>query len=170
MNEIDFNYCPRCGSLLKLHLPNLTVCKSCGLEWYINPRPCNAIIIMNEKNAVLLTKRAFEPAQGKWDLPGGFVNLGETLEESVMREAKEELGIELSNITYFCSGPDRYLFSGVNYHTIGAVFTARIAKGEVKVNDDVSEAKFVKYVDINFEEMAFPILRETLRLFFEKTS
>jgi mutator protein MutT len=58
-----------------------------------------AVILRNGK--LLLGKRLCEPAAGKWSIPGGLVELGETLEQAVMREAKEETCLNVSNPTLF---------------------------------------------------------------------
>ena len=162
MDEINFPFCPKCAHPV-IHRGHFTHCEKCGADFYVNPRPCNAIIITNSKGEILLTKRAFDPAAGLWDLPGGFIDIGETAEESVVREGREELGVTLEHIHYLCSGPDRYLFKGVNYHTLGFVFTARIAAGQTPTpHDDVAELCFFAPQHIPAQELACPILRSTI--------
>jgi ADP-ribose pyrophosphatase YjhB (NUDIX family) len=130
-------------------------------------RSCNAIIITNEKREILLTKRKYDPSVGKWDLPGGFVNLNETAEESVKREAKEELGIDLVNITYLCSGADRYMYKGVNYHTLGLIFVAKIMDTQIPIpNDDVTEVRYFERSSIDLDQLAFPSLRTVLEYYW----
>jgi mutator protein MutT len=168
IDEIDFPFCPKCGkSFTKISARN-TVCKDCGLDYYINPRPCNAIIITDDENRILLVRRAINPSKGLWDLPGGFIDIGETAEESVIREAKEELGVEVGNVQYLFSGYDRYEYKGLNYHTLGFVFTARIIAGEMKPLDDVGEIQYFSEDEIPWTKLAFPVLRRTLELFLQK--
>lgn len=129
------------------------------------------MILVNERSELLLTKRAFDPAKGKWDLPGGFMDCGETAEESVKRECKEELGVDVENITYLCSGPDRYLFKGINYHTLGFVFSASIKKGQhISPLDDVADVAFFASDKIPWDELAFPILTQTIRCYYASLS
>ncbi len=52
-----------------------------------------AALVKNEKGELLLVKRAVEPAKGKWGLPGGFIEIDETVEEAALRELKEETGL-----------------------------------------------------------------------------
>jgi mutator protein MutT len=171
MDEIDFAFCARWGARTTLtQTPHVRYrsCLRCRSDFYVNPRPCNAVILTNEKGEILLTRRAFDPAKGTWDLPGGFMDTGETAEESVKRECKEELGIEVENITYLCSGPDRYLFKGVNYHTLGFVFVATIKQGQyIKPLDDVAEVAYFAYTQIPWNELAFPILAETIHFYMK---
>ena len=68
-------------------------CKSCGTIHYQNPKP-TATIICLQGEKILLAKRAFEPAKGEWGLPGGFMELNETLPEAAIRELKEETNLD----------------------------------------------------------------------------
>ncbi len=169
IDEIDFSYCPICGETLTSHPPKYLSCDKCKNELYINARPCNAVILADNLGRILLTKRKFEPGKDLWDLPGGFIDLNETAEMSVQREMREELGIEVKNIRYLCSGPDRYEFKGVNYHTLGFVFTADIASGALSARDDVSTFQFFANDEIPWDALAFPVLRETLHIFFTRS-
>ncbi len=163
IDEIDFPFCPKCGNKLRKISPRNTQCDACGLDYYVNPRPCNAIIITNASSQILLVRRAVEPSKGMWDLPGGFVDLGETIEESVIREAREELGIEVDTLRYIFSGCDRYVYKGLNYHTLGFVFSVRIKSGTMKPHDDVSGFRFFAEDEIPWDSLAFPVIKQTLR-------
>ena len=163
IDEIDVPFCPKCGKPFTKITARNTVCKNCGLDYYVNPRPCNAIIITDDKNRILLVRRAIDPSKGLWDLPGGFIDIGETAEESVIREAKEELGVEIDNIKYLFSGYDRYEYKGLNYHTLGFVFTAHIVSGEMKPLDDVGEIKYFSEAEFPWDSLAFPVLQTTLK-------
>ena len=68
-------------------------CLNCKTIHYENPKPTSTIICLNNSN-ILLARRAFEPGKGEWGLPGGFMELNETLEEATMREFKEETNLE----------------------------------------------------------------------------
>jgi ADP-ribose pyrophosphatase YjhB (NUDIX family) len=48
-------------------------CANCSLSYYLNPKPCTAVILVNDKGEYLLVERAVDPVKGYWDLPGGFV-------------------------------------------------------------------------------------------------
>ena len=99
-----------------------------------------------------------------WALPGGFVDYGESLEEAVKREAKEETNLDLTEIrqlhTY--SNPSR----DPRFHTIGTVFIAQ-AKGKPKAGDDAGDLKVIKLSQIEKLEFAFDhkkILQDYLNL------
>jgi len=87
-----------------------------------------------------------------WALPGGFVDYGESLEEAVKREAKEETNLDLTGIKQFhtYSNPQR----DPRFHTIGTVFTAK-AKGSPKAGDDAAGLKIIKPAEIKKLNFAF---------------
>jgi len=87
-----------------------------------------------------------------WALPGGFVDYGESLEDAVKREAKEETNLELAEIKQFhtYSDPQR----DPRFHTVGTVFIAK-AKGKPQAGDDAVGLKVVKLSEIDKLEFAF---------------
>ncbi len=87
-----------------------------------------------------------------WALPGGFVDYGESLENAVRREAKEETGLELTELKQFhtYSEPGR----DARFHTIATVFIAK-GKGGLKASDDAADLKIIKPGEINKISLAF---------------
>jgi len=160
---MEYKFCPKCGSAAEKKSHNLLICKNCTYNFYINPAPTNAIILENEAGEILLVKRKFEPKKGYLDLPGGFIEIGESMEESTIREVKEELGIDIKKVSYFNSYPDEYLYQEVNVKTLGLTLTGKI-KGhpELKPADDVEEAKFYKKDEIPMKDIAFSSIRQAL--------
>jgi len=108
----------------------------------------DAIIEIN--GGIVIIKRSNPPFG--WALPGGFVDYAESLEEAVIREAKEETGLELTAIKQFhtYSDPNR----DPRFHTIGTVFIAE-AKGKPKAGDDAAGLKVVNLSEIENLEFAF---------------
>ena len=91
-----YKYCSNCGKNnthgyidgnIRFH------CEHCNTIHYQNPKP-TATLICPKDNSILLGRRAFNPGKGEWGLPGGFMELNETLNEAALRELKEETNLE----------------------------------------------------------------------------
>ena len=92
MHFLDhFNYCPHCGSRhFAVNDFRSKRCADCGFTLYHNVSASTAAFILNDKEELLVCRRALEPAKGTLDLPGGFVDPNETLEECCLREIEPE--------------------------------------------------------------------------------
>ena len=88
-----FRYCPVCGSsLFEVNNFKSKKCQDCGFTYYANPCSATAAFIVNDNNELLVVRRAKEPAKGTLDLPGGFCDMCETVEDGMRREIKEGRG------------------------------------------------------------------------------
>lgn len=99
-----------------------------------------AVII--KEGMVLLIRRGNEPGAGQWTLPGGVVELGESLEDAVRREVFEECGIKVE-IEYLAGIVERVIRDDegeIKYHYIIIDYTARYLKGELRAGSDVTDA------------------------------
>ena len=135
------HYCSTCGKLntfsekegrKRFH------CEICNIIHYQNPKP-TATLICPKDDKILLVKRAFEPAKGTWSLPGGFLELGETLNEGASRELKEETNLNgevvklLGDCSHFNSIFGDILLLGVQMEIENW--------GNLKCGDDAADAK-----------------------------
>ena len=112
------------------------------------------VVVPSEDGRVLLIRRGSEPFEGQWALPGGFVEVGETLEEAAAREAEEETGLEVEilRLVGVYSDPDR----DPRGHNVSCAFLARPAPGEA--GDDPSaatDAADASFLDPSTVELAF---------------
>lgn len=144
---------------------NVRKCTKCGKTRFINPIPATGAIIIQDQK-FLLTKRAFEPAKGKWDIPGGFMNVGETYEDAISREILEELGVEVTAIKYFNSQFDKYEYDGVIDEVIVINFLVEVEKFEFKPTDDITEAGFFSEYEIPYKDIPFPSVKSTIKDYF----
>ena len=132
-----YRFCPYDATPLRGTPP---ACDQCDFTDYGNPKPGVAILIVDGRR-VLLARRAFEPAKGAWDLPGGFVEAGESGEEAAVREAREEMALEIRVTEYLGSAPDVY--GPRNVPTLTSCYLAEIVSGEVRAGDDVAGLAWV---------------------------
>ncbi|NWN92571.1 NAD(+) diphosphatase [Marinobacter adhaerens] len=125
----DHKYCGRCGGSLAFH-PRARAkwCNACDIPWYPRLAPCVIVVIRNQDRYLLAkssrVKRHF------YSLIAGFVEPGETLEGTVVREVKEETGLNVTNIRYQTSQPWPFP------HQLMAGFFADYAGGELVLQED----------------------------------
>lgn len=128
--EWDFNtsYCGRCGSeTFRKPDERAKKCPECDLLFF--PKISPAIIVMIEKDDRILMARSSHFPPGRYGLIAGFVEPGESIEEAVVREVMEEVGIRITDISYFGSQPWPYPDS------LMIAFTAKYLEGEIRFND-----------------------------------
>lgn len=165
-----FEFCPRCGSKqFNINGERSRHCSDCNLTYYANASASTAAIITNSKGEVLLTTRAFNPAKGMLDLPGGFVDMNETAEEAIIRELKEELNINIQNPKYLFSLPNEYEFSGITVHTLDIFFKIEIDDNTIiKTDDDVASAQFFDLNHVNTEDIGLQSIKTAIEKFRTK--
>ena len=159
-------HCRNCGNPVTYRVPDdgdvmeRAVCPACGTIHYENPlNVVGTIPYFGER--VLLCKRNIEPRWGKWTLPAGFMELGETAAEGALRETDEEAGatVELQD-----------LFSVLSVPRVGQVhlfFRARLLNDQFDPGHETIEAKLFLEQEIPWEELAFRTVRETLERYFQ---
>jgi 8-oxo-dGTP diphosphatase len=119
--------------------------------------------IEDAKGRVLLVRRGRPPFEGRWALPGGFCEWGETTEESCAREAREETGVRVrvGEVLGVYSDPRR----DPRGHTISVLYEARPIGGTVKGGDDAADARWFTSSEVLSADLAFDhgrIVREQL--------
>ena len=92
---MKYKYCSICGSPLLQRKDKNLACKKCAFVNYRNPRPTVSGLIF-WRGKLLLTKRLGPPLKGWWDLPGGFIDRGEDPRQALLREIKEETGLDIT--------------------------------------------------------------------------
>jgi len=164
---IKFRYCPICGSEKFIERNDRSkLCRQCGFHYYLNAVAAVAGFVLNDKNELLLCRRAQEPQKGMLDLPGGFVDIDETAEDAIKREVLEELNLEADNISYLFSIPNKYLYSDFTVRTLDMFFKIEVKDlQKLKCKDDVSEAKFVPFNKINIDEIGLESIKIAVKKF-----
>src|SRR6476659_10901508 len=90
----DVGFCPRCAAPATVDYPRSLRCPSCGYAAFYNPKPVACAIAREPDGRIWLARRGHEPGRGRWSMPGGFVDLGESVEGAIARELGEELCVE----------------------------------------------------------------------------
>lgn len=166
-----FKYCPVCGSAhFEVHNFKSKKCRDCGFTYYANPCSATAALIVNDNDEMLVVRRAKEPAKGTLDLPGGFVDMGETVEEGMIREIKEETGLDITNIQYLFSSPNVYVYSGMGVHTLDMDYLARVhgSVPAIKAADDAAEALWIPIAQVNPAEFGLTSIRNAVIRFLKE--
>lgn len=160
-----FKFCPKCGKDgFTFDGVKAFDCHHCHFRFYINASTAVAVILELPSGEIILTKRKNEPKAGFYDLPGGFVDLGESAEDAAIRELQEELGIQVNNLRFIASFPNEYIFRGITYYTTDISFVASIPQDiQLKPADDVAEALVIKPEDIDFNIISFPSIVNVLK-------
>lgn len=131
-------------------------------EYPLRPIPGVGAIIFSGKN-VLMAQRGKAPGNGSWSVPGGALELGETLEEACKRETLEETGL-IVDIVSRCAVLERITrdnWNRVQYHYVLVDFVCRPVGGILKPGSDIDEAKWIPLIDL---ENLKPMTRGTAQV------
>ena len=173
----DFKMCPMCGSSkIENHGNRKWICPDCGFDLYCNVAAAFGVVIRDRFNNVLFEVRAKNPRKGYLALPGGFVDFNESAEEAVIRECREEIGADVTEIKYLCTAPNTYEYKNIEYKTCDIFFIAELPAQFETIDDFIKSLKpeesevesFVSYKvesleDIEKIPLAFESSKYTLK-------
>ena len=158
-------FCIKCGSKtnnVRLDGESIfrDVCSSCNYIHYVNPKIIVGALPF-KNNRILLCKRDIHPGFGKWTLPSGFMEMGESLEQGAKREALEEANLEISI---------KMLYGTYSIPEIGQVlfiYIAKILNEDFKAADETSEVRLFDIDTIPWDQIAFPSVQYFLNKYVE---
>jgi ADP-ribose pyrophosphatase YjhB (NUDIX family) len=157
-------HCRDCGAAARYQVPaddnrERATCSACNAIHYENPlNVVGTVPFIDDR--VLLCLRNIEPRKGKWTLPAGFMELGETVAEGAQRETAEEAGADIELLD---------LFTLMNVVRVGQVhffFRARLLSERFDPGHETQEVRLFREDEIPWDEIAFRTVRDTLRCFF----
>jgi ADP-ribose pyrophosphatase YjhB (NUDIX family) len=154
----EARFCPRCAQPATISYPRSITCPHCGYGAYYNPKPVAAAIPVTRSDDIILLRRGFEPGKGLWTFPGGFVDLGETVQQAAHRETREELDIAIE------LGPLVGVYSRAEERTVLIVYAAR-ASEPPRTTDEAVEVRSFDRGNLPWDELAFWSTRDALRDF-----
>ncbi|MFQ5928450.1 MAG: NUDIX domain-containing protein [Candidatus Methylomirabilales bacterium] len=154
-------FCLRCGGLLQEQWVEAEgrerpLCQACGFILYRNPKVV-AGVIPSQDGRVLLLRRMIEPARGKWTFPAGFVELGESVEEAAIRETREEVSVEISELSLL------NVYSYRESPVVTVVYLSRIVGGNPQAGEEAEEVAFFTPEALPWEDLAFWSTRDALK-------
>jgi ADP-ribose pyrophosphatase YjhB (NUDIX family) len=132
------------------------VCGGCGEIFYQNPKIVVATLPLLEGRLVLI-RRGIEPGYGLWGYPGGFLELGETVEEGAVRETLEETGYQIA------LGAAVGIYSRPQAGVVVLAFEATVTGGAPRLSPETLEVAAFAPDELPWDEMAFPTVRQALQ-------
>ncbi len=161
MSDPVFRYCPMCATALiekDIEHVRRSVCPACSFIQFLHPKLV-AVVLLQHRDKLLLSKRNIEPAKGLWNFCGGYVELGETVEEAAIREVKEEsnLDVQLENlIGIYSEGGGSHVIIAYQASILNHQMSSLAAQYE-----EVSELAFFPWEEL--PTLAFPVHQQILR-------
>ncbi len=130
-----------------------------------------AAIIQDTQGRILFIRRKKDPAKGKLSLPGGFINSGESVEDALSRETREEVNLEIVSANFICSAPNNYNYRGITYPVTDLFFSASVRTFDSisPQETEVTAIEFLPPSEKTMEQLAFPSLKHALIQFNYQT-
>jgi ADP-ribose pyrophosphatase YjhB (NUDIX family) len=156
-----YKFCPQCGGeltkrLLKAGEPPRLVCTRCAFVFYIDPKLA-AIALVPLNQGVVMVRRGIDPGYGLWVVPGGFVDVGERVEETVVREILEETCLRVRPVRLI------NIYSYNDSPTVVVAYLTEHLGGELAAGDETLEARVFGLHEIPWEEIAFRSTKQALQ-------
>ena len=157
-------YCSQCGDPVTQRIPDgdsrtRFVCETCETIHYQNPKIITGCLPFHE-DKVLLCKRSIAPRAGYWTLPAGFLEIGETTAQGALRETAEEANASAEIIELYT------LFSLPHISQVYMFYRAKLTDLDFHPGEETLETRLFHEHEIPWDELAFPVVTETLKHYF----
>jgi ADP-ribose pyrophosphatase YjhB (NUDIX family) len=164
----ELSLCSRCGGVLKRRRVAAEgrtrwVCAACGFISYQNPKIVAATLPVRAGRVALL-RRAIEPALGRWTMPAGYLEMGETVEAAARRETLEEIRVRVA-----LTGPPQ-VYSYLNASVVTVVYPARVLSGSPRPGPEALEVRWFSPEEIPWRDLAFRSVYHPLKFWVETSS
>lgn len=157
------SHCSYCGSKFSIGYSFPVTCTNCKQITYSNPIPVSVLLVPVE-SGILVVKRGIEPARGKFALPGGFIETGETWQEAGARELREETGVIVS--------PDsisEFMVRSANENRLVLIFGIATSLKEHELTPFIpTQESLERKILYQFEELAFELHTLAISKWFKK--
>ncbi len=156
----QFVFCPKCGGIFVEKGVKSKQCQNCNFEYFYNISAATAAFVINSKEELLVCRRCCEPGKNSLDLPGGFIDQSESVEQGLAREILEETGILVENFRYLFSLPNRYLYSDFLVRTLDFFFLCCLNNVPIiKAMDDVTESFWIPLDNLSLSDFGLESIR-----------
>ena len=153
-------YCSQCGNRVDFRVPEgddrpRFICGVCNTIFYDNPKLVVGCISTWE-DRILFCRRAIEPGYGKWTIPAGYLEKGETVESAAIRETHEEAGASIDALAPYA------LYNLTFIGQIYLIFRGKMKNKHFRAGPESLEVRLLKQSEIPWEDLAFTVIREVL--------
>lgn len=161
---MPIHFCSQCGSPMAKRIPEdddhlRDVCTRCGHVHYENPKVVvGTIPVFGDR--ILMCRRNIEPRKGKWTLPAGYLENGESVQDGAVRETLEETRARVRLL-----GPYR-MFNILFVDQIYMMFRAELLSNDFGPTPESTEVRLFSQDQIPWDEIAFEVIVKTLEDFF----
>lgn len=155
----EARFCERCGTALvekAVEDQARPVCPACDFVAYLDPKVAAGVIVTIDDEVVLL-KRNIEPGFGKWVFPGGYVDAGEPTDVAAVREAREEVGLEVE-VNELLG-----ILSYEGNRVILIVYAGQVVGGQLQGNFESQAVETFAPEEIPWDDLAFDTTTEALK-------
>ena len=157
-------FCSNCGRSVSIKIPEgddrgRYICDSCGMVHYQNPKMVVGCIPEHGER-ILLCRRAIEPQYGKWTIPAGYLENGETVTEGASREAFEEARARFKELI-----PYR-LFNIRHVNQMYLIFCGELADNGFSAGDESLDVRLFEESEIPWDQLAFKVIYTVLEHYF----
>lgn len=166
-----FEYCPSCGDAATEIGNDPFRCEACGFAFYFSPAVAVGAILADATGKVMLIRRARDPGKGKFGLPGGFVDAGETGEQAVAREMQEEVGLTPNSTRYLATFTNSYDYNGVVTAVLDIFYVCTVDSFD-RIQLEATEVAGYEFSELgedHLSNMAFESNRLALELYLQQS-
>ncbi|MEM9102273.1 MAG: NUDIX hydrolase [Pseudomonadota bacterium] len=162
------DFCTQCGGPTHQIVPlgdnrMRIVCQHCHHVHYQNPKIVTGCLV-HQQEKVLLCQRAINPRIGKWTVPAGFLENGESLEDGAARETQEEACAKVAIKKLYV------LSNLLHVNQIYLLYRAELVDNDFKSGEETMDIKLVSEHEVPWDDIAFPTVKIALQRFFKDYS